>query len=194
VPDLENPVRMLDVGTGGGDMARDLLVRARRHGRRLSVVATDIRPEIVAYARQAGATPNTSDNLSIELVDPGPIAAADGSFDIAHASLVLHHLEAPRAVDLLADMGRVARRAVIVNDLERGWPWFMAARALATVATRNRYTRHDGPLSVRRAYSRGEVAKMARQAGLRLDHTYSAMPPYRYALVFVPVETVAKHG
>jgi hypothetical protein len=63
-------------------------------------------------------------------------------------------------------MRRVARHAVIVNDLVRGWLGYVGAWTMTRVLTRNPLTRHDGPLSVRRAYTRAEMAELARRADL----------------------------
>ena len=93
--------------------------------------------------------------LEIRLAPGDHLDADDASFDVVHSSMVLHHLEPAAAVGLLAEMRRVARRAVIVNDLDRGRHWWLLARLLVAVTTRNEYTRHDAPLSVRRAYRRG---------------------------------------
>jgi ubiquinone/menaquinone biosynthesis C-methylase UbiE len=175
------PLRLVDVGTGAADIPRDLLKRAAQRRAFLRIVATDSRSEIVELAqRWSVGVPR----LSFGVAAGAAIAAADGDFDVAHASLVLHHLEPPDAVALLTEMARVARRAVIVNDLERGRLWLVGAWLLSRVATRNRYTRHDAPLSVRRAYSQAEMVALAASAGLRPVARYRARPPYRYALVF----------
>jgi len=81
-------------------------------------------------------------------------------------------------------MARVAGRAVIVSDLDRAWRWWAGAWLLSHLATRNRYTRNDAPLSVRRAYRPAEVARMAETVGLRVVNRYRARPAYRYAIVF----------
>ena len=49
---------------------------------------------------------------------------ADGAFDVAHASLVVHHLD-PDAVDrLLREMARVARSvSSSTTSFAAGWPW-----------------------------------------------------------------------
>ena len=59
---------MLDIGTGAADIPRELIRRARARDRALEVRATDVRPEIVAFARQASPV---VDGLVIELAAPG---------------------------------------------------------------------------------------------------------------------------
>lgn len=179
--DASRPLTMLDVGTGAADIPRGLLQRAGRRRLVLEILATDVRAEIIEHARLR--SPPTA-GLEVRLAPAGPLAAADASFDIVHSSMVLHHLEPESAIAMLREMGRVARRAIIVNDLARAAGWWLGALLLARVATRNRYTRHDGPLSVRRAYSPAELSTMAAQAGLCRRATVHALPGYRYALVF----------
>ena len=66
-------------------------------------------------------------------------------------------------------MGRVARRGIVVNDLLRGRGAWLGAWLLSHLATRNRYTRNDAPLSVRRAYTVGELTSLIAAAGLRVE-------------------------
>jgi ubiquinone/menaquinone biosynthesis C-methylase UbiE len=176
-------LRFLDVGTGAADTPLAVVRRAAAAGIRVDVVASDIRAEIVDFARrQAAATAA----IQIEQAEPDHLAAADASFDVVHASLVLHHLEPPDAAALLGEMARVAARAVIINDLDRARLWWAGAWLLTRTMTGNRYTRHDAPLSVRRAYRPDEVRLMAERAGLRESARHWSLPRYRYALVFVP--------
>jgi hypothetical protein len=73
---------------------------------------------------------------------------------------------------------------VIVNDLERARRWYLGAWALARLATGNRYTRHDAPLSVRRAYTADEMSELGRAAGLVEQARLRDRLGHRYALVF----------
>jgi len=68
---------------------------------------------------------------------------------------------------VLREMARVARIGVIVDDLLRSRLGYLGARLMRTLLTANRLTRHDGPLSVRRAYRPSELAELLRRAGIR---------------------------
>ena len=179
-PDLH----ILDVGTGGADIPLELLDHARRAGRDWRVTAVDSRPEVLAAALvlepELGATPG----LELHVGDGTRLAHADGAVDVAHASLVAHHLE-PDGVDaLLREMARVARLGVVVNDLVRGRPAWLGAWALTRVATTNRYTRNDAPMSVRRAYTRDELRAMAARAGLVEVTAVDGFAGHRWAVAF----------
>ncbi|MET1232814.1 MAG: methyltransferase domain-containing protein [Candidatus Limnocylindrales bacterium] len=178
---------LLDVGTGGADIPIALLRRADGRGRRLDIVGIDSRPEIVAAARSAAAEASVRvDRLDIQLGDGRSIPYPDRSFDIAHASLLVHHLEPEAAVEVLAEMARVVRLGVIINDLDRTRLGWLGAWLMGHLLTGNRYTRRDGPLSVRRAYRAGEVADLLRRAGLVPVSTVRAAFGQRYAIAAVP--------
>jgi hypothetical protein len=74
---------------------------------------------------------------------------------------------------------------VIVNELDRTRRALAGAWLLSRVLTRNRYTRHDAPLSVRRAYRPVEVAELATEAGLVEVARIGGPFGHRYALAFV---------
>lgn len=185
---------LLDVGTGGADIPLALLARARDRGRRLAVVAIDNRPEILVAAATTTPAVATTDGLELHVGDGRSLPFPDRSFDVAHASLVIHHLSADAAVTLLREMGRVARLGVVVNDLHRGWLGFAGAWLLGHLFTGNRYTRHDAPLSVRRAWRAGEMADLLRAAGLTPVTTIRGAFGQRYAIAALPTPEAADAG
>jgi hypothetical protein len=53
---------------------------------------------------------------------------------------------------------------VVINDLERSAVHYRLAK-LNRIIDPSRISRHDGPVSVRRAYTRGELARMLTATG-----------------------------
>jgi ubiquinone/menaquinone biosynthesis C-methylase UbiE len=176
---------LLDVGTGGADIPVALIALAASAGRRLSVVAIDSRPEVLSAAILAWPGVATTAGLELHIGDGRSLPYPDRSFDVVHASLVVHHCSAGDAAALLGEMGRVSRLGVVVNDLDRTWRGFIGAWLIGHVLTRNRYTRHDAPLSVRRAYRADEVAAMLSAAGLTPVRTLRGAWGQRYAIAAV---------
>ena len=158
---------ILDVGTGAADIPLALIARARAGGQTMTVTALDSRPEVLAAARRIEPRLGGTPGLSFAVADGARLPFADDSFDIAHASMVVHHLEPDEAEVFLRELARVSRLGVVVNDLVRSrLNWIGALVLTRTIATA-RFTRHDGPLSVRRAYTRRELGELLRRAGLR---------------------------
>lgn len=157
------PLTVLDIGTGGADLPRALVRWARRRGRGVRVFALDRDATTVGVA---GGWSRGYPEIAFVQGDALDLPFGDASVDVVVSALTLHHFDADAAARHLAEMDRVARHGVLVNDLARSrTAWvlvWLATRALA----RNHMARHDGPLSVRRAYVRGELRSLCEKAGL----------------------------
>jgi ubiquinone/menaquinone biosynthesis C-methylase UbiE len=154
---------VVDVGGGAGGFARRVARWARRRRRAARIVVVDRDEATAALARRACAA---HPEIHVIRADATALPLGVASADVVHAALTLHHLEAEAAVTALAEMARVTRGRVVVNDLARtrvalGLVW-LATRLLAM----HPVSRHDGPLSVRRAYAPAELADLFRKAGL----------------------------
>lgn len=177
---------VIDVGTGGADIPVALMADSVWRGRTLEVTAVDSRSEVLAAARVARPCLDRIQRLRLALVDPERLPYPNETFDVGHASLVVHHLDEDPAVRFLAELGRVSRRGVVINDLHRGTLGLLGAWMAGRLLTRNHYTRHDSLLSVRRAYTIAETEALLRRAGLEpIDRRTSAFGQ-RYAIVAVP--------
>lgn len=176
------PVRVLDVGTGSADVALRLVAEGRRRGISVQIVATDVHPGTLDVARAATAHEPA---IEVRHADALRLPFPDVEFDIAFCATTLHHFDPPDAIRVLAELRRVARHAVVVTDLARSRAALLGARVLAATVWRNHpITRHDGPASVRAAYTVEEVRKMALQAFGR-DAEVRRQPIFRLALVFL---------
>lgn len=171
------PLVVLDVGTGAADVPAALVRWGERRGHPTRVIAADASAEILGVARD-----KTRDGVDLAVCDGLRLPLADRAVDVAVCSLVLHHLGPDDATDFLHEMTRVSRRGIVVNDLIRSWLGYVGALALAHVATRNRLTRNDAPLSVRRAYTLSELRGLMAAAGAPPHQIYHALG-YRVALV-----------
>ncbi len=172
-------VSLLDIATGSGDIPRALVRWGRQQDYDLRVLATDVSEDVLAVARRETADVPT---ITIEACDARALPYRDGAFDIAVCSLALHHFPRAEAVRVLAEMGRVSRRGIILNDLVRTWPGYVGAWLLGNATTTNRLTRHDAPLSILRAFTPDELAVMAQEAGLT-NITVTSHLFWRMALV-----------
>jgi 2-polyprenyl-3-methyl-5-hydroxy-6-metoxy-1,4-benzoquinol methylase len=141
-------LRILDVGTGSGWLARLLRDACRKSGREAEVVALDISEVILNCARRID-----SDGIRFVAGDATSLNFPSGTFDFVACSTMLHHLSTPDAEKALREIDRVAAGTWVSCDLRRRPGAYLGARIVCSLFSSNRMTRHDGPLSFKRAFS-----------------------------------------
>ncbi|MGH2446117.1 MAG: methyltransferase domain-containing protein [Candidatus Limnocylindria bacterium] len=159
---------VLDAGTGYADLPLAFAARGWR------TTAIDTHPDVLALARR-----QTSHEPLVTVLesDAGSLPFEEGAFDVAHCSLLLHHLRPHEAVTILRELARVARRGVVVNDLRRGiWP-FAATAVTTALLARSGVTRSDGLTSARRAWTIAELDAFLAAAGLAVRWRSPAWMP-----------------
>lgn len=157
-------ITVLDVGTGIADIPAQLRRDSLRKGIDLRFTCLDNNELLLQFARERyGADPG----MQFVAATGERLPFADGAFDVAMCNLALHHFDPPQAVQMLAELRRVSRITPVVTDLLRSALTFAATLAFSRVFSRNALTRHDGPLSARRAYTLEEARSLASHAGWR---------------------------
>jgi 2-polyprenyl-3-methyl-5-hydroxy-6-metoxy-1,4-benzoquinol methylase len=158
-------LRILDIASGGGDVAVGLALAAARDGIRVEIDGCDFSPTAVAYARESAAsyrlTNVTFSRLDVHR-DPLP-----ENYDVVTCSLFLHHLDEPEAMTLLSAMARSTGRLVVISDLRRTRLGYGLAQFVCSVLTRSPVVREDGPLSVAAAFTMGEALALAERSGMK---------------------------
>ena len=180
------PLRVLDVATGGADIPRALTASPLAADRRLFVVASDVSEPVLRLARER---PGRGRPLPLVVADARRLPFVTRGFHAVTCSLALHHMLPHDAEAMLREMGRCASVGVVVNDLVRNWVAYAGAVLLTRLGTRNLLVRHDGPLSVRKAYTKKEMAALAARAGLR-PVRWDGFLFYRLAMTAAPARDV----
>ncbi len=156
------PLRIVDAGGGYGDALRHLERWARRRRLALDLVSIDLNP----HARRAGerATPSRSRIrfVTADLFDWKP----DGPVDCVISSLFAHHLDDDGVVRFLRMMEETARIGWFVNDLHRHAVPLHVFRAWSRLAGWHRFVRHDGPVSIGRAFRRRDWEVLLARAAI----------------------------
>jgi 2-polyprenyl-3-methyl-5-hydroxy-6-metoxy-1,4-benzoquinol methylase len=151
---------LLDVGFGQGDMLRTIARWATKRGLKADLTGIDLNPKSAPIAEAA-----TDPALGIRYLT-GDAFGLTGRPDFIISSLVAHHMTDAELTGFLAWMERTAGRGWFVNDLHRhliAWGGFAAgSRALRL----HPIVRHDGALSVRRAFRAAEWRSLLASAGV----------------------------
>ena len=172
------PVRILDVATGGGDVASRLWRLATKRGRRVEIAGCDFSPVALEHAKQTAARMGaTISFFRLNLLEE-PIPTG---YDAITCSLFLHHLDAEKAVLVLQKMRAAAGSMALVNDLARSRLGWWAAYIGTRVLTRSPVVHADGVMSVEGAFTKDEALALAVRAGWE-GATVRSKFPFRYLL------------
>lgn len=173
-------LNVLDLASGGGDVAVGLWRKARRHGIPLRIRGCDVNPRAVEFARRRAHSRRADVGFFVLDAVNGPLPEG---YDVLICSLFLHHLDENEAVALLRRMSAAAAHLVAVDDLRRH-PAGAALAALGTrILTRSDVVHVDGLRSVRAAFTIGEASQLARTSDL---HGFVIRPhwPFRFLLTW----------
>ncbi|WP_426167694.1 methyltransferase domain-containing protein [Sandarakinorhabdus sp. DWP1-3-1] len=151
---------LVDVGFGHGDMLRAIAHWARRHGKVATLTGVDLNPRSAPVATAA-----TDPALGIRYLT-GDAAALGLAPDFIVSSLVAHHMHDAELVGFIGWMNATARRGWFINDLHRHPVAWAGFRLLATLLRWHPIVRHDGALSVRRAFVRADWDRLLAAAGV----------------------------
>ncbi|XSG73174.1 methyltransferase domain-containing protein [Herpetosiphon llansteffanensis] len=153
-PLLQTQNTMLDLGAGNGQIGRWLQTASQQQGQLLHTISLDLNQTIVSTNQQA-------------VVGAGQaLPFADRSIDIVFCAQMLHHCTSGEIIGLLREAQRVARRSIVLVDLKRSWLGYWGAR-LAGLGPLTSLGKHDGPLSVLRAWRSTEIQAMLHEAGIQ---------------------------
>jgi 2-polyprenyl-3-methyl-5-hydroxy-6-metoxy-1,4-benzoquinol methylase len=163
---LDRPISILDIASGGGDLAIRLSQRAEREGIAVNIEGCDISPTAVGFAtRQASAA--NRENVRFTLCNALQHPLPQAQYDVVMCSLFLHHLTEDDAVVLMGKMQAAARCLVLIDDLQRTRLGYCLAWLGCRLLTRCHVVHVDGPMSVEGALTVNETQKLAERAGIR---------------------------
>ena len=159
------PLTILDIASGGGDLAIRLARRAKSEGVNVKISGCDISPTAIEFATEQAKSAQLS-NVTFHrcnvLSDPLP----EPAYDVVMCSLFLHHLDETDGLRLLTCMKSAATKMVLVDDLHRSAAGYWLAWLGCRILTRCHVVHLDGPMSVEGALTSTEAMALAIQAGL----------------------------
>lgn len=156
------PLRVLDVGSGYGDLLRALRQWSREHQVEMSLTGVDLSP----WSREAAleATP-IQDDIEWVTADAFEYQPADEP-DVIISSQFTHHLPDPAIDRFLGWMETKASRAWFVNDLHRHPVPYHFFRHFSRLANFHHFVRHDGPVSIARSFVAADWRRALDRSGV----------------------------
>jgi ubiquinone/menaquinone biosynthesis C-methylase UbiE len=139
-------VDLLDVASGDGFVPKRAAARLTADGVRVRLTFLD---------RHSRHLPSDVPGLVGDALE---LPFEDNTVDVVSSCLFLHHLEPEEVRRFALESLRVARHAVIINDIVRSSVNYVGATAFLSLL--HPISKHDGLASIRRAYTAGEIRKM----------------------------------
>jgi SAM-dependent methyltransferase len=141
----------LEVGAGAGDVPLAAQKALTREGIELKITLLD---RISSHLPADGPDSIAGDALHLPF--------QDDSFDVVSCSLLAHHFKPDEVQFFAHEALRVARRAILIDDLVRSRV-HLGLVYLGLPLFRSRLTWHDAPASVHQAYTVDEVRDLLSQ-------------------------------
>lgn len=165
--------RLLDVGSGGGDLARKLLTWTSADGLAVEILGIDPDPRVQEFVR---ARP-WPEGIRFRAATIEQLVQEDERFDIVVSNNLLHHLDTDRLPAFLVQAASLARRLVLFNDIRRSPVAFALFPLLTAPFFHRSFVVADGLLSIRKSFTVPEMAALL-PPGWRLERVF----PYRILL------------
>jgi ubiquinone/menaquinone biosynthesis C-methylase UbiE len=159
---------LLDIGSASGDSAR-IIAQIYPDAK---VTSLDVSPVNLAAAPQPKL-----------IADAFALPFKPASFDYVFCSLFLHHFRDEQVSQLLLGFHRIARRALLVSDLERHILPYLFFPATKYFFGWTPMTMHDGMCSVRAAFRAAELRQLAANAGIANAQVSVHRRAFRLSLV-----------
>lgn len=173
------PLVILDVGCGGGDMLRRIGEKFLRGNKKkaITLLGVDLNP----WAKKSAELNKEFPFIHYETADIFSFQY-DRPIDLIIASLFTHHLTDTQIIHFLRWINNRARQGWFINDLHRHPLPYYFIKAATRLLSRNRLIRNDAAVSVARSFTRADWHRLLHEAGIdaraRIDWCF----PFRFCV------------
>jgi trans-aconitate methyltransferase len=159
---LADPICILDVACGYGDVLRKIEQWARKRGIAVELTGLELNSDATVIA--AEATPASS---RIQWVTADVFAYVPPQPPhLIISSLFTHHLSEDNIVRFLQWMEQHASLGWFINDLSRAAIPYYSFQIFSKMARLHPFVQHDGPISIARSFVPQDWKKMCAAAGI----------------------------
>ena len=154
-------ITIADLGCGGGDLLRAVHDWAKAKQLNVELMGFDANPFMVRYAVEKS---RMFSEIRFKTANVLSDAFTTMRFDIVCLNTFCHHLTDADFIKLLNQLQTQASTAIIVNDLHRHWIAYLSIKLISRLLNFSYLAKHDGPLSVLRAFRKCELIDLIKQA------------------------------
>lgn len=156
------PLKIADLGCGGGDLLKHMALAARKKKIPAQLTGVDANPFIIHYARHNTWQFPEVRYKQLDVLDADFIKE---KYDIVNCTLFCHHFDDTSLTSLLRSLKRQTSTAIIINDIHRHWLAYHSIKWLTRWFSGSEMVKYDARISVLRAFRKHELEKIIREAG-----------------------------
>lgn len=174
-----------DLGCGSGDVLKYIARWARLNSYKVKLTGVDINADAISYLAC-----NCSDFPEINglVCSYKDYMAVLPAIDIVHCSLFCHHLREAELIELFRKLNDLSC-GFVINDLQRSPIAYWGAWLMPRILNGTYLSKHDGPVSVQRAFKRDELLQLLHKAGVE-----NVTVQWRWAFRYLVIAKTAKDG
>jgi len=152
-------ISIIDLGCGSGDMLRAVAEYGRKNNYIFKLTGIDANEFTVNYARKLSANYPEIRYLKMDVLAD---AFSEPAYDIALATLFLHHFKNEEIERMLGSLAEKASTGIVINDLHRSrTAWYLFR--FISIFISNPMVRKDGAISVLRGFKKKELVNMSKK-------------------------------
>ncbi|MBK9420813.1 MAG: methyltransferase domain-containing protein [Flavobacteriales bacterium] len=175
---LSREITFIDLGCGDGSMLRLLADIGRKAGRSFKFIGLDANAYTVAHARSCS---KAYPEVSFQQMDVFSSQMHGLSYDIALATLFMHHFKNEQIEEMLRTIASNARIGIVINDLKRSKVAYYLFGIYASFL-RNHMIKHDGEISILRAFKRVDLERISTKLGLKSEIRFKFAFRYQWII------------
>ena len=179
VTDRQKLYHIVDLGCGSGDVLRYIARWARKYQFKVRLTGVDLNSDAIQYLEEYSLGYPEITGIT---GDYKYYLKTCSDVDVVHCSLFCHHLNDNELHDLFISLKSCASIGFVINDLHRNPVAYYGVWLITRMLNGSDLAKHDGPVSVIRAFKRGELEKLLHHAGLN-DFSIDWKWAFRYLVV-----------
>ncbi len=152
----------VDIGCGSGDTLRYLAKWARRRGLQFRFTGVDVNLSAVAALKQKS---RKYPEISGVVADAKGYLRQAQDVDFLHCALVCHHLKEAEIQEFMKLAVNRVQEGIILNDIRRSRLAWYSVKWFTRIMRGSLMARHDGPLSVLKAFTPEELKRLMKNSG-----------------------------
>jgi len=156
--------RIVDLGCGDGAMLRKIADYARKNKLDFQLLGLDLNAKSIALAQTKSAK---YPEIQYRRQDILQLDSEVFSCDIVTSTLTMHHFTDQEIEVFLKQFLTLSKLGVVINDLHRSRVAYVLFKAFSTVFMKTDIARHDGLISIKRAFTKNELLTFTQKLPLQ---------------------------